>query len=599
MPRYTQESLEELKSKVDLVDVLSRYLPLKKAGAAYKACCPFHDERTPSFMIRAGDRHYHCFGCGAHGDAISFLMEYAKLTFQGAIEQLAERYNVVLKAEDDSAEKFEPKAKNRLKEILEKSCRFFQAYLQQSEEAQEPLEYLISRGMSLAFITSFRVGYAPKAELLRNWLRKEGYNDEELLSAGMLNKTQSGALRDFFSERITFPILDPSGSVIGFSARKWKESTFGGKYINTSETALFKKSKILFGMAYSRRRLAKEKCALIVEGQIDALRLIENGLDCTVAGLGTAFGEAHAKELHQLGVTTAYLLFDGDPAGKAATHKVGHILQKEGIEPFVALLPDGEDPDSLVRKHGIRAVLQILSKARDFIRFLIDESKQQSGWKTPAEKMREIHDIVKKVREWGDEILIHESLHRIADLSQVPKSSLGLHEISPRMAWRQSSAQKDSIRTSQHVLEEDLVRWLLVDAQRDSYLVELCKLNIIESDFRSQELKVLYSMIMEMLEKTKGIDLLELSQKASFDEISLLIDGLLTRRVNRDKSREHLAETLYKLKERSLFEEREELRQIITAGNVSDEEAIVTAKRFDELKNKKIEIRKPESDSVL
>lgn len=597
MPRYTIDSLEELKSKVDLVDVISRHITLKRSGAAYKGCCPFHDERSPSFMVRVGDKHYHCFGCGAHGDAIAFLMEYSKLTFQGAIEHLAERYNVILKTEEDKGTGFDSGARNRQKEILEKACQFFHAYFLQAEEACEPLDYLLARGFDLSFIAKFRIGYSPRLELMRPWLKKQGYTDEEMLAVGILSKTQSGILREFFSERITFPILDPTGSVIGFSARKWKESTFGGKYINTPETSLFKKSKILFGLAYSRRRLAKDKRAILVEGQLDALRLIDSGLDCTVAALGTAFGEGHVHELKQLGVTTAYLLFDGDPAGKAATHKVSHILQKQGIEPFVIMMPEGEDPDSLVRRGGIRSVLHLISQARDFIQFLVEESRLQSGWKTPAEKMREIHEIVKRVREWGDELLIHESLKRIADLAQIPKSSLGLSSVPTRALWRPAGTEQ-TVGGSQHVIEEDLVRWLLVEGQKDPYLVDMCKLNINPTHFKNQEIKELYSVLLEMFEKSKGLDLLELSQKVSFENVSKLIDALLTKRVNREKGRELLADAIIKIKERSLFEEREGLRQKIAAGNVSEEETMQVVRQFDELKNQKLNVQYPSPDAA-
>ncbi|MBU6447213.1 MAG: DNA primase, partial [Verrucomicrobia bacterium] len=283
MGTFSRESLELLRSRIDLVEVLSPYLKLQRAGAAHKALCPFHDEKTPSFVINRGDSHYHCFGCGAHGDAIQFLMTHLKMSFVEAVESLADRCHVQLEeVNGDNQPKGPPKA--ILKDALERACQFYHFYLLHTLEGHAALDYLYSRGITLDFIQQFQFGLAPKQpQLFLKTMWEQKISNAILEEVGLLSKG-----REFFQDRITIPIRDPQGAVIGFTARKYKTDTFGGKYVNSPETPLFKKSKVLFGLSFSRKTIAKARKAIIVEGQIDALRLIYSGFDWTVAGQGTA-----------------------------------------------------------------------------------------------------------------------------------------------------------------------------------------------------------------------------------------------------------------------------------------------------------------------
>ena len=366
MPIFTPESLEAVRQKIDLIEVLSVHLDLKKAGASYKALCPFHDEKTPSFMVQKGDSHYHCFGCGAHGDAISFLMSHQKLTFVDAVESLAQRFHINLDYAESTNTASGPN-KIDLKAALNYAADFYHFMLLHTEEGQQALNYLISRGLDLDFILQFQVGLAPKAGgLFRKIMHARYVKDQTLADAGLILPAKDGGWRDFFYDRITFPIHDPSGAIIGFSVRKYKEETSGGKYINTSETALFKKSKVLFGLNYSRKRIAKERTAIIVEGQIDALKLIQAGYNLTVAGQGTAFGEGHVKELLRLGIHLVYLALDSDSAGQEAASKIGDLFLREGVEVKVAELPKGSDPDSFLKEKGPEAFGELLKIAPIF-----------------------------------------------------------------------------------------------------------------------------------------------------------------------------------------------------------------------------------------
>ncbi len=407
MAIFNKESLENFRRRVDLVEVLSGYVELKRTGSSYKGLCPFHDEKTASFIIHKGDTHYHCFGCGAHGDAIQFLMSHQKMSFADAIEYLGQRFQVHLEKVDEKAEKGPDKS--LLKAALEAACHFFQFCLLHTVEGHEALNYLYSRGIDLDFISHFKIGLAPKSQgVFRKAMHTKGIKDQTLLEAGLSALTREGKTREFFSDRIMFPIHHYSGGVIGFSARKYKEETYGGKYINTPETPLFKKSRVLFGFNYSRRRIAKERKAIVVEGQIDALRLIQTGFNFTVAGQGTAFGSEHVKELTNLGINQVYLALDSDPAGQEAACKIGHLFQKEGIGARIVQMPSGSDPDTFLREEGPEAFLRLLENSLEYLPFLIKHLSQNFNVDSPAAKNEMIHHATKLIRDWDHPLMVHE-----------------------------------------------------------------------------------------------------------------------------------------------------------------------------------------------
>ena len=417
MSMFSKESLHNLKEKVDLVEVISSYLPLKKAGKTFKICCPFHNEKTPSFVVERGDNHYHCFGCGAHGDAISFLVGYLKVSFVEAVEMLAEKFGVSLEfQEGEKREDLSP-----LRTCLAEACQFFQFHLLHTEEGRIALNYLYQRGIDLDFIHLFKVGLAPKdPAITMNFFREKKLNWEALERAGLTPQKRRNY--PFFIERISFPIMDVQGNVIGFSCRKYSEKTTGGKYINTPETPLFKKSKVLFGLNYSRKEITKQRRAVIVEGQIDALRLIQEGLNLTVAGQGTAFGEEHVDVIRRLGVKEVFLAFDGDDAGREAALKVGNLFQKEGIEVFVLEFKEGDDPDSILRKEGITGFLNYLHKPKEYIPFLVEMLSKTSNIATPAGKNELVEKAKGYMADWKFPLMIYEAERKLANCIQVPES---------------------------------------------------------------------------------------------------------------------------------------------------------------------------------
>lgn len=594
---YTKKSLELLREKIDLIEVVSSYVNLKPAGSSYKGVCPFHDEKTPSFMIQKGESHYHCFGCGAHGDAIAFLMSYMKMSFVEAVDTLAERFQVPMEEVEYERREGGPSKKD-LKDALQKTCSFYHTYLLHSDEGHLALKYLYDRGIDLEFIRLFKIGFAPKrGALFGKFMQKHRYTAELLEKAGLIKTGRDGKKKAFFANRITFPILDVGGSVIGFSARKIDEETFGPKYVNTPETPLFKKSHTLYGLSFSRRRIAKEKRAIVVEGQIDALRLIQEGFNITVAGQGTAFTEDHVKELLNLGVTKVFLALDGDEAGRTAASKIGNLFQKEGVEVYVTPIPMGKDPDTLLKEEGPLAFAELLEKSVDYLSFLIDYFSKETDLSSPSQKNHLVQTIVQRIRSWDHPLMVHESLRKLARLTQVPEKLVGVgQEEVQRSTYvkREGSLSEVSIDPDR-VIETDLLRWLYLLSDTSPKLFQIIKENLRPKHFTTAICRRLFSHYMDSIDEKKEIDLLSLANNLETPEEQLLFSEIVQKKVNTERAEEGVIETVTKMLQRHWMEERERIKIQIQSGRCSEEEILELAKRFDAIKGAPPLIKIPES----
>lgn len=588
MPLYTPESLDTLRQRIDLVEVLSSHVDLKRAGATYKGLCPFHDERSPSFVVKVGDSHYHCFGCGAHGDAIAFLMDYLKLGFGEAVESLAERFNVVLERLE-GGESAGP-SRRLMREALSLANRFFQCALLHSAEGQEALKYLFKRGVDLDFIRLCQIGYAPNdGQLLRRYLHSKKISDEIQKEVGLLSKEHK---RPFFRQRITFPIHSPQGGVIAFSARKYREDTFGGKYINTPETPLFKKSRVLFGLNYGRRRIAKERWAIVVEGQIDALRLIHTGLNCTVAAQGTAFGEGHVQELVSLGVNRVYLAMDADEAGSEAACKVGHLFQRAGIDVLRVPLPLGSDPDTLILEEGPEHFRKLLDISEPYLKFLYEHKMRHVDPQSPAAKSQVLKEICQGVRSWESPVMVHEALKKLSKMANVPQETLGVGaELSPNVLIKQKERVGTVSINPDRILEGDLLRWLLLCGEENAAFVNLVKEHLKKEDLRESLCAELYSIYLANYEAGDPCDPLSLLSRSQNPQLQDLISELLTKKVNKDRADEQLVETVQKLLDRNRMVKCEEIKAKIHSGNLSEEELMTLAAEFTKLRSEAPEVK--------
>ncbi len=577
MGRFTTESLESLRQRVDLIDLLGSHVDLKRAGASYKACCPFHEEKTPSFMVQRGDTHYHCFGCGAHGDAIEFLMSFLKLNFVEAVEYLADRYGVRVERGDE--EEAGPNRK-RLKSALKGATDLYHDHLMKSEEGKGALKYLAARGLDVDFLTRFQVGLAPRQDgMILKALYEQRFDKETLRDVGLLS--QRG--KEFFYDRILFPITDAAGSVIGFSGRKYREETHGGKYVNTPDTHLFHKSRVLFGLNHSRRRIAKERRAIVVEGQIDALRLIHAGIDLAVAGQGTAFGAGQVQELLKLGVNEVFLALDGDAAGRDAAVKIGNLFQKAGVSVRVALLPDGSDPDTILSEQGADAFFKYLRESRDYLSFLVQHLGTQVK-EGPAGKTELVRRIAEQIKGWDDAVMVHESLRKLAALTHLPEEMVGIAGGYRPSPYQRAVSLNPSGVNADQVLESDVLHWLLLLGEKEEWIVETTRLNLIAEHFRVEACRQIFDAYM-----TGNVrDLLGLAAKVGSEQV---ISDILERKLNPDRARDQFPEAIRKLLERNWMDQREAIRHNIQSGAYDDEQILELVKQFDELKSSPPEIQ--------
>jgi DNA primase len=339
--RIKDSSVEAVKAAIDLVEVISGRTQLRRSGARFTGLCPFHDERTPSFSVSPEKGTYYCFGCQRGGDAIRFVEETEGVDFVGAIEWLAQRFNVPLEYEEASPEQdAKRRRRDRQHAVLAAACAFYERFLWESQTGAGARSYLESRGLSEEICREYRLGLAPRGTTLARKAAERGFSRDELAAAGLVNRRGS----DYFQGRLLFPIADARGRVVGFQARKLREDDpLQAKYVNSPESELFRKGDLLYGLDRARTPIAREERALVVEGNTDVLALRQAGLGPVVASMGTALTERQLKELGRL-TRKLYLCFDADAAGEAATLRGMDLAAAQGFDVRVVALPRGTDP---------------------------------------------------------------------------------------------------------------------------------------------------------------------------------------------------------------------------------------------------------------
>jgi DNA primase len=377
MAIISQETIQKILDETDIVELIQGYFPLKRAGTNYLALCPFHNEKTPSFNINPQRQIFHCFGCQAGGDAIKFVMMYENLPFPEAARQLAGRAGIMIEEEAyDPKEEAKVKGRAELKRMQRSATEWFHRLLFKSPAAQPARDYLRSRGLTMEISRTWKFGFAPDDQrAFLEWARGEGFSVTQLVEGGLAkwrdeNNPSRGAY-SFFRHRLMFPVTDAMGEPIAFSGRVLSKEQKGGKYVNSPETILFNKSKTFFGLDKSKRAIIREKKAILCEGQLDLIAAFEAGIENVVAPLGTAFTGDHARVLKRF-TDEVVLCFDSDTAGLNAASKAFRILAPSGMLVRLALLPEGEDPDSLIRSQGIEALAGVLDSAPEFFDFQID-----------------------------------------------------------------------------------------------------------------------------------------------------------------------------------------------------------------------------------
>ncbi len=354
--------VDEIKSRCNIIDVIGRYVQLKRAGSAYKGLCPFHGEKTPSFTVNESDGYYHCYGCGEHGDVFTFLQKIENIDFTTALSKLAEEYGVDM-------EKYGYRDDNKKKRIFDMNKKAARFYFENLIKSANPgYDYLIRRQLDPASIKKFGLGYArDEWHDLLDHMSAMGYEPKEMEAAGLLSFS-NGKYFDKFRNRVIFPIINTGGKVIGFGGRDLGDK--GPKYLNSPGTPVFFKDNNVFGLNLARNEIKKADYAIVVEGYMDMVSLYKNGICNVVASMGTALTE-HQCMLLKRYTNTVILSYDSDAAGQKAATRGIELLQKAGMKGKVLKIPDGKDPDDYVKKHGKLAFLELVNKAVPYEEYLI------------------------------------------------------------------------------------------------------------------------------------------------------------------------------------------------------------------------------------
>jgi DNA primase len=397
--RYTDESKERVRDAADMAEVVGARTDLRRAGPGrYMGLCPFHEERTPSFSVDADKKVYHCFGCGASGDVFTFVRETEGVEFAGALELLADRYGVALErsAEDPQAAA-RREQRDRLYALLERTAAYYERVLWESPEAESARSYLAERGLGEEVLRRFRVGWAPSPwDRVYTASRRAGFRDEELYGAGLASRSRkSGQLYDRFRARITFPLADKRGRVIGFGARTLSSGSSGPKYLNSPEGEIYRKGEFLFGLHLARRAAAASRSVLVAEGYTDVLALSQAGVENAVGLMGTALTEAQVGELVRavLGGGTIDLALDADESGQEAMVRANKLALSRDVTLRVVPLSSGLDPADLVAREGPERVRALIAEAVPFAEFHVDRILATAELGTPEGRERALAEL--------------------------------------------------------------------------------------------------------------------------------------------------------------------------------------------------------------
>jgi len=424
MARIKETSVREAVDAADMVEVVQARTQLRRSGARWTGLCPFHDEKTPSFSVNPADKFFYCFGCGKGGDVITFVRETEQLDFVQAVEWLAERFRVTLEYEETSPEQDAARGRReRLLALLEQASAFYERHLWDSPRGEAARAYLESRGLGEEVCREYRLGLAPGGATLARKAREKGFTATELSAAGLVNRRGN----DYFNGRLLFPLADARGRVRGFQARKLREDDpLRAKYVNSPEGELFRKGDMLYGLDRARVAIAKQERAVVVEGNTDVLALHQAGLEPVVASMGTALTERQLKELSRL-THKAWLCFDGDAAGEAATLRGMELAAAQGFDVRVVTLPPGRDPADLAGEFD-----ELLGRAESYLSYRVRLEIERAPDRQEAfVRVREVlsrfedsperQDAVRLAADRLDHRLVvgqHRALDRVAAVEQ-------------------------------------------------------------------------------------------------------------------------------------------------------------------------------------
>lgn len=428
MAQIEQTTLDEVLTRADIVDVVGQYVTLKRTGAHYKGLCPFHGEKTPSFIVSPDKQIYKCFGCGAGGNVFSFLMNYQQQNFAEVVRDLARQYGIQVR--ETHVDSQEEQLRVVLRKINQEANLFFQSCLQHPQQGAGARDYLLQRGISEEVLQRFQVGYAPESwNALRDYLFKHNFSEEHLRDCGLFKTSeQSGQLYDFFRHRVMFPILSLNGDVLAFGGRTLNPD-LGAKYINSPETPIYVKGRHVYGLNLAKRSIREKDRVVLAEGYLDVITAHQYGFEETVAALGTALTPDQARQLLRFTESKQVLMaYDADAAGQKAADRGAEVLMELTRDTLLRLnvvqIPDQEDPDTFLHRFGPEAFETVLTQAKDYFLYAFDKTLQDYRPDNPVDQAMASKACVEILMKIKDPVLRDAYVQMLAERLSIDETVL-------------------------------------------------------------------------------------------------------------------------------------------------------------------------------
>lgn len=555
--RFDDTVKEDIRARADIASIVGRYVNLKPQGQTLKGLCPFHKEKTPSFNVNPARGFYHCFGCGKGGDVFSFLQEIEGVDFPEALRMLAQETGVRLETrhkETENAGNPEKVSKTELIDIHQIASQF---YYSQIKAFPQTVEYFKSRGLRAEIVKEFQLGYAPPGwSGLIDYMRSRNIAQSELVECGLAVQKDNGRVYDRFRDRVIFPLYDLSGRVIAFAGRGL-EADAQPKYLNSPETALYQKNRVLYGLHKARQGIREQKSILVVEGYMDYLSLYQAGIRNAVATSGTAFTTEHAHLIRRF-TSRVVLVFDGDRAGISAAQKALMVLAPFNLEVSVLVLPEGEDPDSFVKAQGAEAFMEKLKSAQDSTSFLIDKAVSEHDCDSPHGKRQVIEELALYIEQLKDPIIRDDFIGKLSDRLRVDK-----HLVAKR--FRPAGEQEPRRRVASVTLKESekylsglegsFLRILMTSPE----LVEQARQYVSPETLTDKLSSDIYSLILRTYDQKGSLEGLTEELKGE-SEVKRVIHMMMVRPALRDHIHEELVQKIILLRRKFLRHQLRNLR---------------------------------------
>ena len=576
---FSEELIEEIRQRNDIVDVISGYVKLQKKGSSYFGLCPFHNEKSPSFSVSRQKQMYYCFGCGAGGNVITFIMEYENYTFAEAVRLLAERAGVDIPEVEYSKEaKEKADLKATLLEINKLAAKYFYAQLK-TEHAKHAHTYLTRRGLSEDTITAFGLGYSNKySDDLYKYLKTKGYSDELLVKAGLISASEKGVY-DKFWNRVMFPIMDANNRVIGFGGRVMGDGE--PKYLNSPETEVFDKSRNLYGL--NRARTSRKSYFLICEGYMDVIALHQAGFNNAVASLGTAFTPGHAALIKRY-VNEVYLTFDSDGAGTKAALRALPILKEAGITAKIIRMDPYKDPDEFIKNLGAEAFEERINKARNGFLFSLEVLERDYDMTSPEGKTSFFNEAAKRLTEFEEEIERNNYIEAVAEKYHisidslrrlVAKTAIKVGQATPATKPKQTTAKDRGKEDGNLQSQKILLTWLIENEQ----IFKQIKKYISPQDFTKELYQTVAELLYEQYEEGNLIPakvMNHFTDEEEHREVASLFNTRIQKLETKAEQEKALKETIIRVKSHSV----DEATRRLDPTDIMGLQRIMEAKRY-------------------